>query len=134
MTSEKQLEVLLSALAPELIAGEVVFCTFENAEYGDLSHLRPIAMIRENEGLTLVIPREKADEHEIPYQSVFKRITLNVHSDLEAVGLTAAFASKLAGHGISANVMAGYFHDHIFVPTKLADHAVAALHELTLQK
>jgi len=33
--------------------------------------------------------------------------------------------------GISANVIAGFYHDHLFVPSDDADKAVAALLELT---
>jgi hypothetical protein len=54
-------------------------------------------------------------------------ITLNVHSSLEAIGLTAAVAGRLALHGISANVVAAYYHDHIFVPTADAERAVVVL-------
>ena len=131
MTGEKNLDKLLSAMSPALIAGEFVFCSFEKACYGDHSELDPIAAFTESEGLTLVIPKSKADEHGIKYESVFRCITLTVHSSLDAVGLTAAFSSKLAEHGISANVMAGYFHDHIFVQNKLAEKAIAAIGELT---
>lgn len=118
-------------MSPVLIAGEFVFCSFKKARYGDLSELEPIVSVRENEGLTLVIPRLKADEHELEYDSVFKCITLNVHSSLDAVGLTAAFSNQLTEHGISANVIAGYFHDHIFVQIEFADKAIAAINELT---
>ena len=54
-------------------------------------------------------------------------ITLTVHSSLEAVGLTAAIATELAGLGISANVVAAYYHDHVFVPCAQAEQAVAGL-------
>ena len=130
MTGERHLERLLASLSPVLIDGEFVFCSFENARYGDHLNLQPIAAITESEGLTLVIPKSKADEHELNYGSVFKGITLKVHSSLEAVGLTAAFSSKLTEHGISANVIAGYFHDHIFVHSEHAEKAIAALDEL----
>jgi hypothetical protein len=60
----------------------------------------------------------------------FKGISLTVHSSLDAVGLTAAFSSKLAEHGISANVFAGYYHDHIFVQSELAQSAIEALNEI----
>lgn len=118
-------------MSPALIAGEFVFCSFEKAHYGDHSDLEPIAAFTESEGLTLVITKSNADKHEIKYESVFRCITLNVHSSLDAVGLTAAFSSKLAEHGISANVIAGYFHDHIFVQNEHAEKAIAAISELT---
>lgn len=130
MTGERHLERLLASLSPVLIDGEFVFCSFENARYGDHLNLQPIAAMTESEGLTLVIPKSKADEHELNYGPVFKGITLKVHSSLEAVGLTAAFSSKLTEHGISANVIAGYFHDHIFVHSEHAEKAIAALDEL----
>ena len=58
-------------------------------------------------------------------------ITLTVHSSLEAVGLTAAFSAALTGAGISANVVAGYYHDHIFVPERDADRAIETLQALS---
>ena len=131
MTGKRDLAQLLHAMSPALIAGEFVFCCFAGSRYGDHSDLEPIAAFAENEGLTLVIPRSKADENGISYESVFRCITLKVHSSLDAVGLTAAFASKLTEHEISANVIAGYYHDHIFVQQELAGKAIAAIEELT---
>jgi len=131
MSGEKSLDDLLRNMSPELVAGEFVFCSFESSRYGDHANLQPVACFVENEGLTLVLPRSKADEHALGYESVFCCITLKVHSDLEAIGLTAAFATKLTQHGISANVIAGYFHDHIFVQQELAQKALAALEELS---
>jgi hypothetical protein len=130
MSGERDFETLLRSLAPELIDGEYVFCTFEGAQYGDRADLEPIAALQEREGLTLVIPRAKAEEQHLPYESVFCGITLTVHSSLDAVGLTAAIATQLTQYNISANVIAGYFHDHIFVPCDQAETAIAALHTL----
>lgn len=45
-------------------------------------------------------------------------ITLSVHSSLEAIGLTAAFSNALSEHEISCNVVAAYYHDHIFIDKK----------------
>ena len=131
MTGELDLKTMLTSMSPELMDGEVVFCTFPAARYGDYSDLEPIAAISESEGLTLIIPKYRADETGIHYASVFRMITLNVHSSLEAVGLTAAFSSTLAEHGISANVIAGYYHDHIFIQSQHAQRALEALNELT---
>ena len=117
-------------MSPELMAGEFVFVSFSNACYGDYAELMPVASVLEGEGLTLVVPRKSADEHELSYDAVFRRITLSVHSDLEAVGFTAAFSRALADRGVSANVIAGYFHDHIFVPASLSDIALSAIEDL----
>ena len=131
MAGEEDLSRLLRTMSPTLIAGEFVFCSFADARYGDYPDLEPIAAVTEREGITLVIPRSKADENGPEYDSVFRCITLTVHSSLDAVGLTAAVSSKLAEHGISANVIAGHFHDHIFVSAELATTALEALDELT---
>lgn len=130
MTGERDLEKLVASMTPVLMDGEYVFCTFQDAQYGDYLDLKPIVTIKESEGLTLVIPKDKADDKNLSYESVFKGITLSVHSSLDAVGLTAVFSSKLGEHGISANVIAGYYHDHIFVQKELADKAIEALNEL----
>ena len=129
MTGERDLEKLLTSMSPELMDGEYVFCTFQNAQYGDYLDLEPLAAIRESEGLTLIIPKRKADDKNIYYESAFKRITLRIHSSLEAIGLTAAFSSKLTEHEISANVIAGYYHDHIYVQSDHAEKAMKALNE-----
>lgn len=130
MTGEKDLAKLLASTSPFLMDGEYVFCTFPDAQYGDFQELEPIVAIREAEGLTLVIPKHKADGRSLRYESVFRGITLRVHSSLDAVGLTAAFSGKLSEHGISANVIAGFYHDHIFVQEELAAKAMEALKEL----
>ncbi len=127
---EANLDKLLSSMAPELDPEEFVFVSFEGARYGDHADLNPVAAVAEQEGLTLVVPKTIAEEHGIACGAVFKRITLNVHSSLEAVGLTAAVAGKLAALGLSANVVAGYYHDHIFLPCAQAEPALVALREL----
>ena len=131
MSGEKNLDKLLNGMSPILLAEAYVFCSFEKANYGDHIDLEPIGAVMESEGLTLVIPKTKADEHGIGYKSAYRCITLNIHSSLDAVGLTAAVSTKLAENDISANVLAGYFHDHIFVQSELAEKAIAAINELS---
>jgi hypothetical protein len=130
MVGKTNLRQLLSSVAPTLLDDEYVFCTVANGSYGDYKELSPLASYREAEGLTLLITRRQADKHGIRYASVFKGITLTVHSGLDAVGLTAAVATTLAERGISANVIAAYHHDHIFVQRERAHEALAALNEL----
>lgn len=131
MSGIENLDQLLKHMSPNLKDGEFVFISQPNGRYGSHPELEPIAAVLEAEGLTLIIPQSKADQHNLPYDGVYKMITLEVHSSLEAVGLTAAFATKLTEHNISANVVAGFYHDHIFVQTSAADRAITALKELS---
>ena len=128
MLGETNLDKLLESMSPALIPGEYVFCTVKG-EYSDFQALSPLATFHESEGLTLVVTKEAAVAHQLSFESVFKGITLTVHSSLDAVGLTAAVSTKLAGKGISANVIAAYYHDHIFVQTEKAELAIEALGE-----
>jgi uncharacterized protein len=90
-----------------------------------------MASFCEDEGLTLLVTKESADKAGFNYESIFKCIALKVHSSLDAVGLTAAVSSKLAERGISANVIAAYYHDHIFVQAEKVDAALSALNEFS---
>ena len=122
------LAVLLRSMEPSLHVGTYVYCV---APHGaDLSSLTPVATVSESEGLTLVLPEEQATKAGLPVLFRAAWITLTVHSDLQAVGLTAAFATALGRAGISCNVIAGAFHDHLFVPVEQAQQALEALRAL----
>nr|WP_238419874.1 ACT domain-containing protein [Streptomyces taklimakanensis] len=92
--------------------------------------LSPVVTVAEAEGLTLVVPEEEADRAGLDHDYAAGRITLRVHSALDAVGLTAAVAAELASAGLSCNVVAGYHHDHLFVPHERAEEAVRLLEAL----
>lgn len=124
-----ELAELLASMRPELDPEPWVFATAATA--------LPDAAVTvvEREGVTSVLrERElvaaRASTPGLFASAPFARITLTVHSDLEAVGLTAAIASALAGHGIPANVVAGFFHDHVYVPWARASDALEALRAL----
>lgn len=133
MSGEKDLATLIASMTPVLDKTEYVFGTLEDYDFTQLANLQPISTFKEKEGLTVIISKVKADQLNIGYSGIFQCITLNVHSSLDAVGLTAAVATKLTQANISANVVAAYFHDHVFVAVKDADKALAALAELTQQ-
>ena len=124
------LDVLLSSMEPMLHDGVYAYCVV--ADDFDFSRLVPVATVREAEGLTLVVPEEQALDAGLKVVFRAAWISLMVHSDLQAVGLTAAFSNALGRAGISCNVVAGAFHDHIFVPEEKAQQALDAL--LTLQQ
>lgn len=111
--------------------GRFVFVTQAAGVYGAGTHLNPIAAVQESEGLTLVVPQELADRHHEEYEGVFSMISLEVHSSLHAVGLTARIATAFAERNISANVVAGHYHDHVFVPYENSEDALKVLLALT---
>ena len=131
MAGVKDLRKLMTSLSPHLIDGDFVFCTIQDAKYGDFAELLPMASYCEDAALTLLVTKENADKAGFTYESIFKCLTLKVHSSREEVGLTAAISNKLAERGISANVIAAYYHDHIFVQAEKVDAALSALNEFT---
>lgn len=138
MSAVSNLSELLASMAPVVRHGEYVFVTAPPGA-GDAQTVAQFtpdvvagaeATVREGEGLTLVLRREVADAAGMTYDFVAAWITLTVHSDLAAVGLTAAFAERLGEHRIGCNVIAGFYHDHVLVPADRASDAVAALEQL----
>ncbi|WP_116209399.1 ACT domain-containing protein [Streptomyces olivoreticuli] len=128
MSGETDLQKLLSGMSPELRPGRYVFTV---VEAGIPPGLTPVVTVAEQEGLTLVLRLEDADAAGLAYDYVAAWITLRVHSSLDAVGLTAAVAQELAAAGLSCNVVAGFHHDHLFIPYERAAEAVVLLEDLT---
>lgn len=125
MPGETNLNKLLRSLNPVLNPGEYVFFVAENLHLLDPNDL--VMTFREKEGSTVILRKELADKLTLKYDFVVSWITLEVHSSLAAVGLTARFSSVLAAEGISCNVVSGYYHDHIFVPVTEATRALQLL-------
>ena len=128
MPGEKELAKMLETIEPKLQTGDYVFCSVRDLAGLDMADV--VLYFREEEGITVILKKEKADQLQLPYSFVAGWITLTVHSSLEAVGLTAAFSQALAAQGISCNVVAGYFHDHIFVPHADAPKAMEVIRGL----
>ena len=111
-------------IQPDLSAEPYVFTT------GEPPGVSPFAVIREDEGLTLILTRSEADLAGLAYGYVAARITLRVNSALADVGLTATFSRILADTGISCNVIAGAAHDHLFVDWSSGHQALELLRRL----
>lgn len=129
MAGESSIEELIKGMTPKLNKGDFVFSTVNDSS--KINCTETICRFEEKEGTTLVMEKAKADKFNLDYDFVASWITLLVHSSLEAVGLTAVFSTELAKHNISANVIAGYYHDHIFVAKKDADKAMKVLGKIS---
>jgi hypothetical protein len=127
MTGETDLATMLASLRIEHREPPVTVVHLSNpVELGE----GVLAVLTEDEGTTAVVSIAEAERRGWPVEFRAAWLTVSVHSSLDAVGLTAALASALAERGIAANVLAGYFHDHLLVPLDRADEAVERLESL----
>ena len=118
MVGERDLDRLLEGLSPELNGRRFAFISTDRTQLAD----GDFALIRESQGVTAICERDDGE---------WALVSLGVHSSLDAVGLTAALSDGLARAGISANIVAGFHHDHIFVPWDARREALAAIQSLS---
>lgn len=125
MLGETNLQKLLAELQPYRHDGEYVFVAVDGAMSVERQDV--LCEFKEEEGVTLVLSRLRADALGLSYDFVAAWITLRIHSSLQAVGLTARIATALAEEQISCNVIAAYYHDHLFVDVRDAERAMQVL-------
>lgn len=129
---ETNINSLLRNLQPILSPETYVFTTTTQPLSSLLlSTLQPILIFHEAEGLTLITTRDSAQAHSLEYTFPCRKISLKVHSSLEAVGMMTAISSKLTELGVTSNVVSGYYHDHIFVAEGKEEITMKGLEELT---
>ena len=126
--SSPHLRALVTALEPTLVRGTFAFVSTPPDTGFDA--LDCVASIREEQGLSLIVPLQQALDHKLQVLFVAAQITLRVASELQAVGLTAVVATALAEADLPCNVVAGAKHDHLFVPADRAEHAMQVLLDL----
>jgi hypothetical protein len=126
---ETAIDALIRGMQPTLNPGTYVFCSLPSGQIPAES--KPLCLFHEDEGTTLILPQAEADRLKLSYSFVAAWITLTVHSSLEAIGLTAAVAQALTAAGISCNVVAAFYHDHLFVKMEDGDRAMKVLQELS---
>ena len=122
MAGLTNLHEILGALRPRVRPGNFVYVTLAEEPAVETQ-----ARIVEDEGVTLVIDQRIADAQGYPYEGVFGWITLQAHTSLSSVGVTAAVATALARVGLSCNVLAGFYHDHLLVPADDVAEAIEVL-------
>ena len=125
VAGENNLDILLKTMKPCLNKGDYVFCTVN--DLGSVNQNELLFYFKEKEAITIAVKKEFADESKLEYSTTMAWITLTVHSSLDAVGLTAAFSTALTKENISCNLVAGFYHDHIFVAKKDALKAMDTL-------
>lgn len=127
VAGQMDLDTILADLAVTRRPGIFAFVRLPDpVEVDDGIH----ALVREAEGVTVVTTIEAARERGWEWDFEAAWLTVEVHSALEAVGLTAAVAEALSAETIPCNVLAGYYHDHLLVPVARADEAIGAIRRL----
>ncbi|MEM1275272.1 MAG: ACT domain-containing protein [Pseudomonadota bacterium] len=126
MTGETNLRHLLGAMEPALDPTLYVFASSPT----DTPHQNALVQAQEDEGITLILPKAEAERQGLDYIFPCRRITLSIHSSLEAVGFLAAILPPLAAAGIGVNPVSGTFHDHLFVPADRAEEAMQILRDI----
>ncbi len=129
MTGETNLEILLRSIQPELHDTEFVFCALAH-DAAIPASVTPLMTFREDEGLTLIAERGMVEAAGLAGAFPCRRITLKVHSSLNAIGFLAAITARFAAAGISVNPVSAFHHDHLFVPADRAEAALAILHDM----
>jgi hypothetical protein len=127
-SGETDLDYLIKNMQPILEDEDLVFCSLSPARAEEYFVLCQGYYV-EREGITVIIGKHLADLNDLAYDLLFKRITLNVHSSLIAVGFLARITEVLAAQGFSMNVVSAFYHDHLYIQS---DQAQAALETLML--
>ena len=128
MTGETDLTTLLRSLKADLIDGIFVFATVPTGQIPP--DLAPRMMFQEAEGTTLILLKDAAQAADLPYEFSSRMITLNIHSSLDAVGFMARIATALGNEGMGVNPVAGFYHDHLFVPNGREQDALRILSQI----
>ena len=121
---------MIAGMTPVLQPGTFVFCTMLHNDDATAALASARGSFAEDEGMSLILPKEEADKRGLAYDAPMKQITLMVFSSISGVGLTAAVSTELAKEKIPANVVAASQHDHIFVPANQAEKAIEVLRAL----
>ena len=129
MSGEVQIDTLLKNIDPEINLGEYVFCSVYNLK--NINFKDVVVYIKEKEGFTLVMEKNKAISLGLDFEFISSWITLNVHSSLNAVGFNSIISNSLSKNNISCNVIAGFYHDHLFVNKNDAKRAINILKNLS---
>jgi hypothetical protein len=128
MTDQANLSEVFKALTVSCDDITYGFVSVENTQFKFEEGM--IGTFQEKEGVTIVATNEYLAKNGLQPEALFAKLTVEIETSLQMVGLTALLATKLAENNISANVIAGYFHDYIFVQYDMRQKALEVLNAL----
>lgn len=126
---EMNLDTLIASMQPQMHEPTYVFATVP-VDF-DWQAMKPVMVFSESEGVTLILKQSVSDATGMASEFPCRMITLNIHSSLDAVGFLARITTALAELGMGVNPVSGFYHDHLFVPTEMAEQALDALKAMT---
>ena len=85
-------DAMIAGMDPVLDPDTYHFCTLTDQADASRAAAMALASFVEAEGISLILSDDVARQLDLQSDLPMKRITLNVYSDLEGVGLTAAVA------------------------------------------
>ena len=132
MSGETDLGKILDGLSLSRRDGVFVFVTIPPGT--PLPDLPLSAMGAEVHGTTIVVKGHLALTADLDYEFEAAWLTIDTHTSLSSVGLTASVATALAMRSIPVNVIAGFHHDHLLVPADMAEDAIAAIDRIRQQR
>ncbi|KAK4548059.1 hypothetical protein LTR36_010779 [Oleoguttula mirabilis] len=128
-----ELAKLIKSMRPTLQDGTFIFATVaSDSKLLEQAIPKADMLFKESEGWTIIVTQAIADDLGIDFIFPCRKVTLDVHSSLEAVGFLAAITSRLADKlriGVS-----GYYHDHLFVPLGKEDLVVEELKQMAAEQ
>lgn len=128
MSGITDLKQTLSSM--EVVCDDVEYGFASIPDDSTIDRDKVLATFQENGRLAVIAPKAYLDSKGIENEGPYAKLTIDVHTSLELVGLTAVMSNKLAEHGISANVVAAFYHDHVFVQYGLREKAIGLLEGL----
>ena len=107
MTGVTDLDTLLQSMRPVLHPDVFVYATTDRVSQIDV--LCPVMLFHEAEGITVIVPRDRAERLTLAYEFSCRMITLNIHSSLDAVGFLARITECLAAQKMAVNAVSAFF-------------------------
>lgn len=129
MSGEHDLNEFFRKMNATLADGVFVYATLPDHDIPE--GLKTQMVFEEQEGTTLILHRTEAEAYGLPFTFPCRMITLSVHSALDAVGFISRVCTALAKENMGVNPVAGFYHDHLFVPDGRQEDALRVLHRLT---